>query len=106
MAVQTLGVITVTAGVRVRATTTRKPCQAFMVQAHPSNTAIGACGDSTLVYSTNTGVWGWVGIPSSTGVVIPAFSSRHSYAPGAFNLADLYLDCQAGTQKFVVTYIE
>lgn len=106
MAVRTLGVLSVTAGTPVRVTATRLPCQAFMVQAHPGNTDIGAVGNSTIVYATDTGIFGWVGVPSSNKVVIPAFSTRHSFAPGAFNMADVWLDCANGTQKFVVSIVE
>lgn len=104
MADKALGTFTVTAGARVRVSTSRIPCQAYMVQAHPDNTAVGAVGGSGLVYATNTDVKGYIGVPTTT--VIPAYSARHAFAPGAFNLADVYLDCALGTQKFIVVYVE
>ena len=106
MAVKTLGLKAVTAGTAVAVSATRIPCQAFVVQADPDNDAIGACGISTLVYSTRVGVIGFIGVPSATGTIIPAFSSHDSLAPGPFNLADLYLDCDSGTQNFIVSYVE
>jgi len=106
-----LAKITVTsAGTRVRATSTqadpnrRIVCQAFMVQADPSNTGLGAAGDSTVAYSTRAGIWGIIGAPSGT-TIVPAFVAKHNAAPGPFNLADLYLDASADAQSFIISYV-
>ena len=99
-----LGTFSVGAGTPVRLSTTRIPCQAFMIQAAPTNDAIGAVGNSSVSYATGAAIMGYIGVPTST--VIPAFSSRHAYAPGAFNLADIWLDCASGTQKFIVVYVQ
>ena len=92
------------AGVPVRISATRIPCQAFMVQASPNNTAVGVVGDNTVSYASGSGIMGYIGVPTTT--VIPAFSSRHSYAPGAFNMADIWIDCASGTQNFIVVYVQ
>jgi len=109
--VKHLAKITVaTAGTRVRATSTqvdptkRIPCQAFLVQAHPSNTGLGVVGDSTVLYSTMAGVWGIIGSPSGL-TIIPAFVAKHNVAPGPFNLADIYLDASVNNQSFIISYV-
>lgn len=106
MSARPIAVLSVTAGTRVRITSTRTPCQGFFVQAHPTNTAVGAVGGPAIVYASDTDILGWIGVPSSTKTVIPALTSRHAYATGAFNLADFWLDCESGTQKFAVSLVE
>lgn len=106
MSARPIGVFSVTAGTRVRISTTRIPCQGFLVQAHPDNSAVGAVGGPAIVYATDTDILGWIGVPSSTKTVIPGLTSRHAYATGAFNMADFWLDCESGTQKFGVSIVE
>lgn len=109
--VRHLAYITVAnAGTRVRATSLqtdpdkRIPCQAFLVQADPTNSGLGIVGGKSVLYATRADSWGIVGAPSGS-TIIPAFVAKHNVAPGPFNLADVYLDSSNNGQKFIISYV-
>ena len=69
----------------------------------PSNTGkvyVGALGMNT---STLAGVYAVLAIPSTTS--LPAFSATITFAPGSFNLNEIYLDVDVSAEGALVSYV-
>lgn len=110
MALHSLGQVTVpTPGTPVQATInqgspqTRIPCFAMMFQALPSNVGTVYIGLLGLNRSTFAQVLAILVAPTVTST--PSYSAAAPNVPGAFNLADIYIDAESAQDGVLVTYI-
>lgn len=105
----TNGTIKPTPGTPLRATNNfttpaqRVGCHSLMVEALPANAGKCYIGSSKMNKTTLVGVWAILAIPTNN--ILPSFSATLSYAPGGFNLADVFIDCDNNGDGVLVSYI-
>lgn len=110
MSLHALGKVTVvTAGTPVEVTinqttpSARYAAHSFMVEALPANTGKIYVGFVGLNKGTLANVLAIIPVPTVN--LIPSFSSTIAYAPGGFNLADIYIDADVNGEGALVSAI-
>lgn len=110
MAVHSLGKVTVSSpGSPVQATVnqaspnTRIPCYALMFQALPTNSGKVYVGLASMNKSTLAQCLAVLPIPGTTSAA--AYSIAAPNVPGAFNMADFFIDADSAQDGVLVTYV-
>lgn len=110
MALQSLGKVTITsAGTPKRCTdnqsdkTARVPAHSFLIEAITGNGGSVYIGSSTMNTTTLDGVYAI--LPPPTANIFPSFTSVVTYAPAAFNMADIWLDVSNSGDSVLVSIV-
>ena len=115
MAMRSLGKVTTNAGTPVRLTaneadtTARYVVHSFLVEVLQGNTTKIYVGASNLNRTTLAGVYAVIPVPTLTAgvaTILPSFSATVTYASGAFNLAEVWMDVDSNGEGALVSAIK
>ena len=108
---RSLGKVTVTvSGTPIRLTnaegdpTVRYPAHSFLVEALSTNTGALYVGTRTMDKTSLAGVFAIIPPPLTNS--FPSFSTTVTYAPAAFNLADIWLDAAVSGEGALVSCVQ
>ena len=105
--IQSLGKLLPTPGTPLRATQNLTPpgdrlaVHGVLIQALPGNTGRVYIGLPTLNKTTCVGCYAI--LPAPAGAALPSFSTALTLAPNAINVADFWIDVDAGGDGVIIT---